>query len=235
MSGLNTELWRGLLEYRSKSVSQCFEDILTNSINIPEGIRTTASTSHQNLRRFLQDECKSDPGFPPVLKIADCDFLGGSFGRHTKVRPLDDIDIYFPLDGANLFYYVQGAVLPYTVASDGLTWNPLLTARWANGNWVSSSKLVEGFAAVLKRRFPQTKVKTSGQAVTVQMTLGASTASDGLGYDVVPCFSLPISKANYASISCRTAMEAGFGPIQDTMRLSRTCYRRIIIGSFARR
>jgi hypothetical protein len=50
--------------------------------------------------------------------------------------------------------------------------------------------VVEGFAAVLKRRFPQTKIKSNGQAVTVQMTQGASTASDGLDYDVVPCFSL---------------------------------------------
>jgi hypothetical protein len=81
-------------------------------------------------------------------------------------------------------------VLPYTVASDGMAWNPLLTPRWANGLWVSSSKLVEGFAAVLKRRFSQTKIKANGQAVTIQMTQGASTASRGLGYDVVPCFSL---------------------------------------------
>jgi len=55
---------------------------------------------------------------------------------------------------------------------------------------VSSSKLIDGFAAVLKRRFPQTKVKPNGQAVTAQMTQGASATSDGLGYDIVPCFSL---------------------------------------------
>jgi hypothetical protein len=190
MSGINTELWQSLLEYRAKGVSQCFEELLTSSINIAEGIRSTASTSQQNLRKFLQDECKSDSGFPPVLAIADRDFLGGSFDRHTKTWPLDDIDIYLPLDGAKLSYYEHGAVLPYTVASDGMAWNPLLTPRWANGPWVSSSKLVEGFAAVLKRRFPHTKIKPKGQAVSVQMTQGANAVSDGLGYDIVPCFSL---------------------------------------------
>lgn len=190
MASFDTAVWRVLSEYRAKSISQSFEDLLTSSINIPEGIRTTASTSHQNLRKFLQEECERDSSFPPILKTADCDFLGGSFARHTKTWPLDDIDIYFPLDGANLFYYMNGAVLPYTVASDGLAWNPLLTPRWANGSWVSSSKLIDGFSSVLKRRFPQTKVKPSGQAVTVQMTHGASSASDGLGYDIVPCFSL---------------------------------------------
>jgi hypothetical protein len=120
MAGFDTDLWRVLSEYRAKSVSQCFEDLLTNSINIPEGIRSIASNSHQNLREFLQEEYERDPGFPPVLKIADRDFLGGSFARHTKTWPLDDIDIYLPLDGANLFYYMHGTVLPYTVASDGL-------------------------------------------------------------------------------------------------------------------
>jgi hypothetical protein len=190
MASSNTALWRALSEFRTKSISQTLEELLTSSINIPEGIRSTASTSHQNLRKFLQEECERDSGFPPILKAVDCDFLGGSFARHTKTWPLDDIDIYLPLDGANLFYYMNGAVLPYTVASDGLAWNPLLTARWANGSWVSSSKLVEGFASVLRRRFPQTKIKPDGQAVAVQTTLGASSASDGLGYDIVPCFYL---------------------------------------------
>ncbi len=190
MASFDTAVWRFLSEYRAKSISQSFEDLLTNSINIPEGIRSTASTSHQNLREFLQEECGRDSSFPPSSRPRIVTFFGGSFARHTKTWPLDDIDIYFPLDGGNLFYYMNGAVLPYSVATDGLAWNPLLTPRWANGSWVSSSKLIDGFASVLKRRFSQTKVKPSGQAVTVQMTHGASSASDGLGYDIVPCFSL---------------------------------------------
>lgn len=107
-----------------------------------------------------------------------------------KSRPLDDIDIYLPLDGANLSYYEHGVTTPYTVLSDRLGWNPLLTPRWAIGSYVSSTKLIDEFAVVLKRRFPQTKVRPNGQAVSVRMTHGESLSSDGLGYDVVPCFSL---------------------------------------------
>ena len=173
-----------------QSISQSFEDLLTSAINIPEGIRILASASQQNLRKFLQDECSRDSAFPPVLRTADSDFLGGSFARHTKARPLDDIDIYLPLDGANLSYIMHGAALPYTVQTDGLLWNPLLTPRWANGQLVSSTKLIEEFTVVLKRRFPQTKIKPGGQAVSVQMTHGQTSISQGLGYDVVPCFSL---------------------------------------------
>ena len=39
MANFDTALWRVLAEYRAKSVSQSFEDLLTSSINIPEGIR----------------------------------------------------------------------------------------------------------------------------------------------------------------------------------------------------
>src|SRR5437016_8265900 len=104
MSTSNSEIWRMLLEQRTKSASTCFEELLTVQINIPEGIRAIASTSHLHLRDFLRSECERDSGFPALLK--DADFLGGSFARHTKVRPLDDIDIYCPLNGANLFYYI---------------------------------------------------------------------------------------------------------------------------------
>jgi hypothetical protein len=195
MATYNTEFLRALSEYRGKSISQSFEDLLTRAINIPEGIRSTASASQQNLRKFLHDECQRDSGFPPVLKTADGDFLGGSFARHTKTWPLDDIDIYLPLDGANLSYILHGTVLPYTVQTDGLLGNPLLTPRWASGQYVSSTKLIEEFAAVLKRRFPETKVKPGGQAVEIQMTHGQTSTTDGLGYDIVPCFSLkPLQK-----------------------------------------
>ena len=188
MATSNSELWRILSEQRSKRPSQCFEDLLTNAINIPDGIRGIASVSHQGLRDFIRTECERDSAFPAVL--TDADFLGGSFARHTKVRPLDDIDIYIPLDGAGLFYYMHGNILPYTLANNGKLGNSLLTPRWANGQWVSSSKLVAGFASVLRRRFPQTEIKPNEQAVSVQMKYGESSASNGLGFDVVPCFSL---------------------------------------------
>jgi len=39
-----------------------------------------------------------------LLSREDSDFLGGSFARHTKIWPLDDIDIFFPMDGGTLVY-----------------------------------------------------------------------------------------------------------------------------------
>jgi hypothetical protein len=173
------------------SVAQALEDLLEQKVNIPPGARSQASDSQNHLRDFLRSEASRDLTFPRILADADSDFLGGSFARHTKIWPLDDIDIYLPLDGANLIYTNAGSRLPFTVLSDGPRFgNPLLMPRWLSGAYVSSAKLIEEFARVLKRHNPRTEVRAGEQSISIQMTYGATQDSDGLGYDVVPCFSM---------------------------------------------
>jgi hypothetical protein len=164
--------------------------ILDTKVNIPSGLRSRASDSHNSLREFLRGENGRDETFPAIL--AGADFIGGSFGRHTKIWPLDDIDLYFPLDGVNLIYVDDNRCrLPYVLdANQGTFRNPVLGPRWAVGGLVSSSKLIRGFSDLLSRRFPRTRVRPNEQSVSVQMTHGAGEESDGLGYDIVPCFSL---------------------------------------------
>jgi len=175
-----------LKEAVRRTVSGALESFLDKEINIPRGARGKASTSQQHLRDFLVEEGQRDEDFPRVLRTADSDFLGGSFARHSKTWPLDDIDVYFPIDGHDLIYSRYGLRLPYTVLSDGvLDRNPLLQApeRWMDGPYVSSRRLIDGFAKVLSRHYPaETRVRRAGEAVNVQMTQ--------LGFDVVPCFSL---------------------------------------------
>jgi hypothetical protein len=181
-----------LMEAKARTVSGAFERFLDKEINISKGIRGLASTSQNHLRDFLATERHRDATFPRVLSIADRDFIGGSFARHTKNWPLDDIDIYLPLDGHDLVYQQSWLRLPYTVVSDGvLTANPLLNSRWMNSFSISSRKLIHEFAAVLRRHYPQeTRVTPNGEAVSIRMSHGATKSGDGLGYDVVPCFSL---------------------------------------------
>jgi hypothetical protein len=180
-----------------RSVAQALENLLERKINIPQGTRSTASDSQNHLREFLRNEATRDAGFPRILSDADADFLGGSFARHTKIWPLDDIDIYFPLEGANLFYMNGGIRLPYTLLSDdSRLGNPLLLPKWTSGGYVSSAKLIQGFAEVLKRHNPRTEVRTGGQSISVRMTHGETQDSDGLGYDIVPCFSLKPDNSN---------------------------------------
>lgn len=172
-------------------INNAFEKLLEDYINIPASIRSDASTSQQHVREFLQEECVRDATFPPVLEREDGDFLSGSFGRHTKIWPLDDIDLFFPLDGAGLYYFRNGIRTPNTVVTDGnLLSNPLLGSRWASQNRISSTRLVSEFRAVLSRHYSRSEVSADGEAVTVQLTLGANDESDGLNFDVVPCFRL---------------------------------------------
>jgi hypothetical protein len=193
---LNTRNTEPLVSSISRAVSSgrinsAFEKFLEDYINIPASIRSDASTSQQHIREFLQEECVRDATFPPVLEQGDSDFISGSFGRHTKIWPLDDIDLFFPLDGAGLYYFRNGITTPNTVVTDGnLVSNPLLGPRWASQNRISSTRLVSEFRAVLNRHYSRSEVSANGEAVTVQLTLGANDESDGLNFDVVPCFRL---------------------------------------------
>ncbi len=174
-----------------RTVSSVFEDFLESFINISSGIRSEASTSQRHLREFLREECDRDRGFPLALSVNDIDFIGGSFARHTKIWPLDDIDLYIPLEGTGLSYYEGGVVTLNTVVSDGnRIGNCLLTSRWMLGDYISSAKLVGGFVNALERHYPDSTIDADGEAVSVQFTIGACDASDGLHFDVVPCFSL---------------------------------------------
>ena len=182
-----------LRESQPRPISSLFEKLLDAEINIAKGIRETASTSQNHLRDFLAGEHGRDATFPRVLSIKDSDFIGGSFARHVKNWPLDDIDVYLPLDGHELIYFGAGGIrLPYTVVTDNvLARNPLLAARWTSGSVISSAKLINEFAAVLRRHYPDaTDVYPNGEAVSIRMKQGETDQADGLGYDVVPCFSL---------------------------------------------
>lgn len=175
-----------LKEASKRSVAGAFSQFLDKEINITSGTRSRASDSHNNVRDKLVDESDRDAKFPRILRDADTDFLGGSFSRHTKIWPLDDIDIYFPLDGCGLSYMSQGRTLPYTVLTDDASLeNPLIKGgnRWMDGSNISSKKLIDGFASVLRGYYPSTtRIRSAGEAVNVKTT--------SFGFDIVPCFAL---------------------------------------------
>lgn len=173
-------------------IGLAFQVFLDRHISIPQGARTAASASHIALREFLRGENTRDAQFPRILRTVDDDFIAGSFARHSKIWPLDDIDLYFPIDGHGLAYLQSGARLPYTLRSDGvLSQNPLMQGnRWRSELGVSSTRLLTGFSTVLQRRYPNSSIAPDGQAVKVQFTHNETEDSNGLGYDIVPCFSL---------------------------------------------
>jgi hypothetical protein len=197
-SPIRGSILQNLYGLKGPTTDSAFNDLLDRKINIASGIRSKASDSQNHLRDFLSAENSRDSSFPRVLSKVDSDFLGGSFARHTKNWPLDDIDIYIPLDGWNLFYMRNGQRLPYDIRSDGpISWNPLLGSRWMSGGYVSSTTLISEFARVLARHYPrETEVRPNGKCVSIRMRHGETADADGLGYDVVPCFSMKPEAAN---------------------------------------
>lgn len=162
---------------------------LQEEIAIPVTTRGSASTSQNYLRGVLRNKATADAEFPEILTKADADFLGGSFARHTKIWPLDDIDLFIPLDGGDLIYMNNGYRLPYRIAADSAT-TRLTLPKWKVGEYVSSVKVLEGLQAALQKTYPSSEVSADRHCVSLQMTVAATSASDGIGFDVVPCFLL---------------------------------------------
>jgi hypothetical protein len=193
----NNSSTQGLIELINRNkqrISQTFIDFLDREINISRDLRIEASKSQLHLREIIATEHDRDVSFPIMLKEEGRDFLGGSFARHTKILPLDDIDIYFPIDGAGLTFTESATGEVYSVVTDNtIVENPLLGSKWTqdfDSSKISSSKLINGWARLLKGRYPNSKVKANGQAISVYLSSVAvqSEEDPGLGFDVVPCF-----------------------------------------------
>lgn len=65
-------------------LNSAFEGLLECDMNISRSARSRASDSQNHLREFLTAERTRESSFPRILSVADSDFLGGSFARHTK-------------------------------------------------------------------------------------------------------------------------------------------------------
>ena len=171
------------------TVGRRLEAFLAEEIAIPATARTGASNSQTYLRQVLRNKANSDDSFPELLTRSDCDFLGGSFARHTKIWPLDDIDLFLPLEGGRLIYHNNGNRLPFTVLSDGRA-SRLTQDRWQTYGNVDSTKVLNGLRDGLRETYPSSIVKLDKHCVNLQTTVAATAESDGIGFDVVPCFCL---------------------------------------------
>ncbi len=169
------------------AVDAQLEDFLGKKIAIPATARSRASDSQKYLRQVLRNKANLDPSFPELLSREDSDFLGGSFARHTKIWPLDDIDLFLPMDGGTLVYERDRTRLPFTIMSDvGRT--RLYQDRYLTNGYVDSVKVLNGFRDGLRDTYPSSQSRRDGQCVSFQTTVAATSESTGIGFDVVPCF-----------------------------------------------
>jgi hypothetical protein len=171
------------------TLDRALDRFLQEHIAIPTTARGSAATSQEYLREVLRNKASRDTSFPEVLTRKDQPFIGGSFQRHTKIWPLDDIDLFLPLDGGMLIYSSEGLRLPFTIATDSGS-TRLDRQEWKTGHYIDSTKVLNGIETALSVTYPSSKVDIDKHCVKVQTTLAATSESEGIGFDVVPCFLL---------------------------------------------
>ena len=161
------------------SVDSAFTSLLA-AIKPTADERAQASTSQNHVRDVLRNaEARGE--IPWLLDYKE--FLSGSYIRHTKITPLDDVDLMFPLDGTGLSVTSGGVQRSDVVEGSGTTGSPILTSAYDNADGHKSSiKVLNAFKAVLDSYYDRSEVKRNGQAINIWLS------TYGMGLDIVPCF-----------------------------------------------
>jgi hypothetical protein len=182
------------------SLDNTLKRLVDREVSISQNDRQRASTTQNYLRQVLRAKSQYDNQFPFLLERSDEDFLGGSFARHTKIWPLDDIDLYVPLDGSKLVYHSNGTRLPYLFWSDDhFRTNRLISHdKWMTGTNIDPQKLLRGLKQAVADSYPASVTTLHAQAVNLQLSVAANVESDGISLDIVPCFRLSATSGGEA-------------------------------------
>ena len=105
----------------------------------------------------------------------------GSFERHTKIRPIDDIDLMLCLSGEGTRTYMQSGDVFYINGSDSDSENGLMTD---NTNYLNSTKVINRFITKLSdlQDYSKAEMHKNHEAATLQLK------SYTWNFDIVPCF-----------------------------------------------
>jgi|SRR5579871_1084187 len=174
------------------SLDNAVKRLVDREVSISLAARQKASVTQNYLRQTLRAKAQYDNQFPFLLESSDCDFLGGSFARHTKIWPLDDIDLYIPLDGSGLRYHEGGITQPFVVWSDDHSRKNRLISfpKWMTGTNIDPKKLLRGLRETIDGTYPDSTTVLHAQAVNLQLSVAANMESKGISLDIVPCFRL---------------------------------------------
>ena len=121
------------------TVNNAFTEFLKDKVNLEQDKTTIARTSRDNLIYNIKG-FNEDSHF---FKIYDEKILQfGSFGRRTKIRPIDDIDLMLCISGEGKRTYIKLNETFYINGSDSDSSNDLLTE---GTNYLNSTKVINLF------------------------------------------------------------------------------------------
>ncbi|EKN3347141.1 nucleotidyltransferase [Yersinia ruckeri] len=161
------------------TVISAFDEFQKDIVNLNPDVTGNARTSRDWLLGKIAGFEAQDDKFPHLYHDINIGF--GSFARHTKIRPLNDIDLMIGL-GADQCFYVEHAdkitisTKPETVRLTGYLHD--------NSDYVNSRKVINAFVSSLKNvgQYDKADINRNQEAATLKLK------SYDWNFDIVPCF-----------------------------------------------
>ena len=161
------------------TVNNAFAEFMKDTVNIDSTQTKTACASRDNLLANI----KSFSGDSDFFSINGSRCLRfGSFERHTKLRPLDDIDLMICISGTDdRKYSYAGNGFYYMGANDTDIKNGLNTVYT---NHLNSTKVINRFISKLSELsdYSKAEMHKNHEAATLKLK------SYDWNFDIVPCF-----------------------------------------------
>lgn len=161
------------------TVNNAFAEFLKNNVNLDTTQATTARNSRDNLLNNIIS-FSGDSDFFSINKANSLYF--GSFARHTKLRPLDDIDIMVCISATDdRTYSYAGNDVYYMKANQDDKRNGLNTY---NTDHLNSTKVINRFISKLSDLSDYSKAEMHKNQEAATLKLKSYTWN----FDIVPCF-----------------------------------------------
>lgn len=166
-----------IITVMATTVNDAFAQFNRRTVNLDPDRTKVARSSRDWLIGQLDDLPNKVSDFPKPYAGKHIKF--GSFARNTKIRPLDDIDIFFTFSASGTTYIKNGNNFSLTAVSDykplwELSDNGTLNSIKVINKMVSSLNKIEQYKAADKHR--------RGEAATLQLV------SYEWNFDIVPAF-----------------------------------------------
>ena len=160
------------------TVNNAFAEFMKDKVNLDKDKLKIARSSRDN----LIDNIKGFSGDSDFFKVYEERILRfGSFERHTKIRPIDDIDVMLCMSGEGKRTYTELSGTIYIKGCDSDYNNGLLTY---GTDYLNSTKVINRFIFKLSELndYSKAEMHKNHEAATLQLK------SYTWNFDIVPCF-----------------------------------------------
>lgn len=160
------------------TVNNAFAEFMSTKVNLEQDKTDIARSSRNN----LIDNIKKFSGASDFFVVYNDKILRfGSFERHTKIRPIDDIDLMLCLSGEGERTYMELDGVVYINGSNSDSKNGLMTN---DTNYLNSTKVINRFIYKLKDLNDYSKAEMHKNQEAATLLLKSYTWN----FDIVPCF-----------------------------------------------